>query len=62
VGAGALKDGPWSLEIGRAIPPYLAPSPFEKVVLCTVDKAKWLIAEGADSPHLPRVPPCQGDG
>jgi sulfane dehydrogenase subunit SoxC len=32
-----LKDGPWSLEVGSAIPPYQTPSPFEKKVVRTVD-------------------------
>src|SRR5271163_3636719 len=35
-----LKDGPWSLEVGDAIPPYQTPSPFEKVVVRTVDNPK----------------------
>jgi len=32
-----LTDGPWSLEVGAAIPPYQTPSPFEKNVVRTVD-------------------------
>ena len=32
-----LVDGPWSLEVGTAIPTYQTPSPFEKNVLRTVD-------------------------
>jgi sulfane dehydrogenase subunit SoxC len=35
-----LKDGPWSLEVGEAIPPYQTPSPFEKAVVRTVDNPK----------------------
>jgi sulfane dehydrogenase subunit SoxC len=34
---GPLKDGPWSLEVGSAIPPYQTPSRFEKNVVRTVD-------------------------
>ncbi len=34
---GPLKDGPWSLEVGTAIPPYQTPSPFEKNVVRTLD-------------------------
>jgi sulfane dehydrogenase subunit SoxC len=39
VGAAAepLVDGPWSLEVGAAIPPYQVPSEFEKKVVRTVD-------------------------
>jgi len=39
VGAAAepLVDGPWSLEVGAAIPPYQVPSRFEKTVVRTVD-------------------------
>jgi sulfane dehydrogenase subunit SoxC len=32
-----LVDGPWSLEVGAAIPPYQVPSRFEKKVVRTVD-------------------------
>ena len=32
-----LTDGPWSLQVGAAIPPYQTPSPFEKNVVRTVD-------------------------
>jgi sulfane dehydrogenase subunit SoxC len=32
-----LTDGPWSLEVGAAIPAYQTPSPFETNVLRTVD-------------------------
>jgi len=32
-----LKDGPWSLEAGEAIPPYQVPSRFEKAVVRAVD-------------------------
>ena len=35
-----LADGPWSLEVGDAIPPYQTPSPFEKTVVRTVDNPK----------------------
>jgi sulfane dehydrogenase subunit SoxC len=35
-----LKDGPWSLEVGDAIPPYQKPSGFEKAVVRTVDNPK----------------------
>ena len=35
-----LKDGPWSLEVGEAIPPYQTPSRFEKTVVRTVDNPK----------------------
>src|SRR5580700_4738756 len=34
---GPLKDGPWSLEVGSAIPPYQTPSPFENKVVRTLD-------------------------
>ena len=39
VGAAAepLTDGPWSLEVGAAMPPYQVPSRFEKNVVRTVD-------------------------
>jgi len=39
VGAAAepLADGPWSLEVGSAIPPYQVPSRFEANVVRTVD-------------------------
>jgi sulfane dehydrogenase subunit SoxC len=39
VGAAAepLVDGPWSLEVGAAIPSYQVPSRFEKTVVRTVD-------------------------
>ena len=35
-----LEDGPWSLEVGDAIPPYQTPSRFEKTVVRTVDNPK----------------------
>jgi sulfane dehydrogenase subunit SoxC len=35
--AEALTDGPWSLEVGAAIPPYQTPSRFESKVVRTLD-------------------------
>ncbi|MBV8835318.1 MAG: molybdopterin-dependent oxidoreductase, partial [Alphaproteobacteria bacterium] len=47
-----LKDGPWSLESGEAIPPYQVPSRFEKAVIRAVDNPDNLPRNSrARTPH-----------
>ena len=47
-----LADGPWSLEVGTAIPPYQLPSRFEKAVVRTVDNPDNLPRNSrARTPH-----------
>src|SRR6516225_10781222 len=47
-----LKDGPWSLEVGTAIPSYQVPSRFEKQVVRSVDNPDNLPRNSrARTPH-----------
>jgi sulfane dehydrogenase subunit SoxC len=47
-----LADGPWSLEVGAAIPPYQVPSRFEKAVVRSVDNPDNLPRNSrARTPH-----------